>query len=180
MAFTRFHRWLYREGHPNLLARVCNRGWAIVHALGIAPNHLVTLRVVGRRSYRPISFPLAMTILDGERYLVSMLGADASWVRNVRAASGHATLIHGRSESVQLEEVEVERRAPILKSYLRLARGARPHLSVDKDSPLEAYAAIAPKFPVFHVLLESDASLEPLTKHGKLDGEPSVQLKCTG
>jgi hypothetical protein len=30
------------------VARLLNRGWAAVHALGIAPNHLVTLEVVGR------------------------------------------------------------------------------------------------------------------------------------
>ncbi len=172
MAFTRFHRWLYQEGHPNLLARVCNRGWAIVRSLGFAADHLVTLRVVARRSCRPISFPLTTTMLDGERCLVSMLGVDASWVRNVGAASGRATLIHGRTDSVRLEEVEVERRLPILKSYLLLAPGARPHLPVDKDAPLEGFAGIAPEFPVFRVLLESDASLDPGRDLGNLDAEP--------
>jgi hypothetical protein len=49
-----------------------------VYALGIAPNHLVTLEVPGRRSGRPISFPLVMAVVDGQRYLVSMLGADVA------------------------------------------------------------------------------------------------------
>ena len=37
-----------------------------------------------------------MTVLNGERYLVSMLGNDAAWVRNLRAADGSAVLRHGR------------------------------------------------------------------------------------
>ena len=122
-----------------------------MHSLGIAPNYLVTLEVVGRRSGRVISFPLAMVPLYGERYLVSMLGTEAAWVRNLRAANGHATLRHGRTEQVCLEEVPVEQRAPVLKAYLRLAPGARPHIPVDKNAPLEAFESIAEQIPVFRV-----------------------------
>jgi len=38
-----FRQWMYRDGRPNWLARALNRGWAIVHSLGISPNYLVTL-----------------------------------------------------------------------------------------------------------------------------------------
>ncbi len=151
MLFQLFHRWLYREGHPNALARVTNRAWATLHSLGIAPNYMVTLEIVGRRSGRVISFPLAMVILDGERYLVSMLGAHATWVRNVRAAGGHATLRHGRTEEVLLEEVPVEKRARVLKAYLRIAPGARPHIPVDMDASLDEFEKIAAAFPVFRL-----------------------------
>lgn len=152
MFWQKFKRWLYQGGHPNALARMVNWGWAVVHSLGIAPNFMVTLDVVGRRSGRIISFPLAMVVLGGERYLVSMLGVNATWVRNVRAAGGHATLRHGRTEQVLLEDVPVEQRAPILKTYLRLAPGARPHIPVDKDAPLEKFDAIAPQIPVFRLV----------------------------
>jgi len=152
LVWQKFHRWLYQGGHPNALTRVINRGWAAVHSLGIAPNYLVTLEVTGRRSGRMISFPLAMVPLDGERYLVSMLGSEAAWVKNVRAAGGHATLRHGRTEQVQIEEVSVEKRARILKAYLRLAPGARPHIPVDKSASLEAFEGIAAQFPVFRVV----------------------------
>lgn len=152
-----FKRWLYRGGRPHLLARILNRGWAAVHSLGVAPNYLVTLEVTGRRSGRKISFPLAMTVLDGERYLVSMLGTEAAWVRNLQAADGYATLKHGRTEQVRLVAVPVDQRAPILKEYLRLAPGARPHIPVDQHAPLEEFAAVAPQIPVFRVL---DASRE--------------------
>lgn len=147
-----FKRWLYQGGHPNALARILNKGWEMIHSSGIAPNYLVTLEVVGRRSGHLISFPLAMVCLDEERYLASMLGNKTAWVQNVRSADGHATLRHGRTEHVQLEEVAVQKRARILKTYLRLAPGARPHIPVDKDAPLEEFEAIAAQIPVFHVV----------------------------
>jgi deazaflavin-dependent oxidoreductase (nitroreductase family) len=152
VAWRSFKNWLYSGGRPNALASALNRGWAIVHALGIAPNYLVTLELVGRRSGRPISFPLVMAVIDGERYLVSMLGYDVAWVKNLRAADGHAVLRHGRTERVRLEEIAVAERAPILKAYLQRAPGARPHVPVDKDAPLEEFEAIAAQLPVFRVL----------------------------
>jgi hypothetical protein len=113
---------------------------------------MVTLEVVGRRSGRAISFPLVMAVVDSERHLVSMLGADVAWVRNLHAAGGHALLRHGRTERVRLEEVPVEKRGRVLKAYLRRAPGARPHIPVDKDAPLEEFEAMAPRIPVFRVL----------------------------
>jgi hypothetical protein len=151
-AYQRFKRWLYRGNRPNSLARLLNRAWAVAHARGIAPDHLVTLEVVGRRSGRAISLPLVMAVVDGKRYLVSMLGADVAWVRNVEAAGGRAILHHGRAEPVRLEPLPPERRAPVLKAYLQRAPGARPHVPVDKDAPLEDFEAIASDRPVFRVV----------------------------
>lgn len=144
-------RWMYRDGHPNALARFMNQGSALVYGLGISPNYLVTLEVVGRRSGKVISFPLVMTVLDGRRYLVSMLGENANWVHNLAAAGGRARLRHGVSEEVRLVEVDAGQRAPILKAYLRHAPGARPHMPVDKDAPLAEFEKIAAQYPVFCV-----------------------------
>jgi len=96
--------------------------------------------------------PLVMAVLDRQRYLVSHLGTDVAWVRNVKATAGRAVLRHGRTEHVQLEEFAIEKRAPVLKAHLRHAPGARPHIPVDKDAPLEEFAAIAAQIPVFRVL----------------------------
>ena len=156
MVLRRYHRWLYRGGHPNTLARILNRISARVHALGIAPNYFVTLEVRGRRTGRAISFPLAMAVVDGERYLVSMLGPEASWVRNLQAADGQALLRHGRIERVRLEEVPVEERGCVLKIYLHRAPGARAHIPVDKDAALSEFDAIAARIPVFRVLGRDD------------------------
>jgi hypothetical protein len=144
-------RWMYRGGRPNTLTKIINRGWAWIHSLGIFPNYMVTLDVVGRQSGKTISFPLAMTVIDRERYLISMLGEGTNWVRNVRAAGGKARLRHGISEQVLLEEVDVRQRAPILKAFLRIAPGARPHLPVSKDAPVSEFEKIASRFPVFQV-----------------------------
>jgi hypothetical protein len=144
--------WLYGGGRPNKAAMFVNRLSAVLHALGIAPNYLVTLEVPGRRSGRMIALPLVMAVVDGERYLVSMLGPAASWVQNVQAAGGNVTLRHGRRENVRLEEVPENRRAPILKAYLKRAPGARPHVPVDKNAPLVEFERIARQFPVFRVV----------------------------
>lgn len=149
-------RWMYRGGHPNRVAAVLNRCWALVHGLGVAPDYLVTLEVPGRRSGRVISLPLVMAVVAGERYLVSMLGAEAEWVRNATAAGGNVTLRHGGREEVHLEDVPAESRAPILKAYLQRAPGARPHLPVDKDAPLAEFARVSSQFPVFRVAPRSD------------------------
>jgi deazaflavin-dependent oxidoreductase (nitroreductase family) len=147
-----FMRWLYRGRRPNRLARVLNRVSAVVFARGIAPDYFVTLEVTGRRSGRAISLPLVMVAVDGQRYLVSMLGENVAWVRNIRATSGKAVLQHGRREEVRLEEIPAGQRAPVLKAYLQRAPGARPHLAVDKDAPLSEFERIAASFPVFRVL----------------------------
>jgi hypothetical protein len=147
-------RWLYRGGRPNRLAKIINKGWAYFHGLGFFPNYLVTLEVTGRQSGKTIDFPLAMTVMNGESYLVSMLGENTNWVRNVRAAGGKAKLRHGSSEKVLLEEVDVTKRAPILKAFLKHAPGARPHIPVDKDAPTSEFEKIASRYPVFLVKTE--------------------------
>lgn len=149
-------RWFYSDGKPNRLARTLDRGTAALYALGVAPNYLVTLEVRGRRSGRNIALPLVMVAVGGERYLVSMLGQNTNWVRNVKAAGGAATLRHGRREEVRLEEVAPDRRAPVLKTYLKWAPNARAYLPVDKDAPLAEFEQVTPRFPVFQVVPRSN------------------------
>src|SRR6266542_2188916 len=114
----RLDKWFYRGGRLYRMARMLNRCWAAVYALGVAPNYLVTLEVSGRRSDRIIRLPLVMVVVAVERYLVSMLGADVNWERNVQAAGGNVTLSNGPREKVHLEEVAADCRAPVLKSYV--------------------------------------------------------------
>ncbi len=147
-----FARWLYRGFRPNRLARILNRAWAAVGAWGVAPNYLVTLEVKGRRSGKVAAFPMVLVTVEGQRYLVAMLGDKVAWVRNLQASGGAAVLRHGRREDVRLDEIPVERRAPILKEYLQRAPGARPHIAVDKDAPLSEFEKIAATIPVFQVV----------------------------
>ena len=76
----------------------------------------------------------ASAVVDGQRYLVSMLGDSVHWVHNVRAAGGRA-----------------DQRAPILRAYLQRAPGARPHVPVNKDVTPPEFEKIAAAFPVFRV-----------------------------
>ena len=91
---------------------------------------------------------------EGERYLVAMLGENTNWVRNVRAAGGRAVLRHGRREIVRLEDVDPAARPPIVRRYLDVAPGARPHIPVDRRAPDEEFEKVAPQIPVFRVTVE--------------------------
>src|SRR5215211_5765785 len=107
MSYGDFKRWLYHGQRPNGIARVLNRFWAVIHATGIVPNY-ATLEVIGRKSGHVVSLPVVIAIVDGQRYLVSMLGEDAQWVRNVRAASGKSVLLSGKREQIRLEEIPAD------------------------------------------------------------------------
>jgi hypothetical protein len=158
---TKAERWLYPGGRPRGLARLLNRGWAILHASGLLPKRYVTLEVPGRRTGRTLSFPLVMADSQGERYLVSMLGERSSWVRNVRAAGGRAVLRHGRREAVRLEEVDPGARALIVRRYLSLAPGPRAFIPVARNAALEAFEKVAPQVPVFRVRSDRAAVSPP-------------------
>lgn len=145
-------RWLYRDGHPNRFARIQNRAWAVASAAGVWPRRAAALEVRGRRSGRVIAFPVVIADHEGERYLVAMLGEETNWVRNLRAAGGQATLRHGRREAVHLEEVPASARPAILRRYLAVAPGARPHIPVDRHAPLQEFERIAPQVPVFRIV----------------------------
>jgi hypothetical protein len=152
MTLSDFKRWLYRGQRPNWIARILNRAWAAIASPGVASNYLVTLEVTGRKSRRTLSLPLVPALVDGQRYLVSMLGDNVQWVQNVRAAGGRAVLRSGGREEVQLEEVPAGLRAPILRAYLRRAPGARPHVPVNKDATLAEFERVAAAFPVFRII----------------------------
>ena len=144
-------RWLYRHRHASRLARVLNAAQARLAAAGAGPRWLVMVEVTGRCTGRTISFPAVIADYDNGRYLVSMLGEDTNWVRNVRASGGRAVLCHGDREPVMLQEVEVDQRAPILRCYLQRAPGARAHIPVDRRAPVEEFEPVAAHYPVFRV-----------------------------
>ncbi len=148
----RFKQWLYGGQRPNWIARILNRASAAVASSGVTSNYMETLEVTGRTSGRTISLPVVVAIVDGQRYLVSMLGENVNWVLNVRAAGGRAALLSGGHEEVHLEEVPAEHRAPILRAYLQRAPGARPHVPVNKDAPMAEFEKVAADFPVFRVV----------------------------
>jgi hypothetical protein len=163
-------RSLYRGGRPSWFARLQNRVSAVAFAVGIWPARLAALEVRGRRSGRVISFPVVIADYGGERYLVSMLGERANWVRNVRAARGRAVLEHGRREEVCLEEVPIGERAPILRRYVAVAPGARPHILIDRTAPTEDFERIASAVPVFHIMSTEPKAPPALKRPAEQEG----------
>ncbi|MGD9525696.1 nitroreductase/quinone reductase family protein [Pseudonocardia sp.] len=143
-------RRMYAGGHADSGARAYARFWNRVMRLGLLPRRWVVLEVRGRRSGRLVRVPLGMARYDARWYLVSMLG-ECHWTRNVRAADGRAALLRVRRHPVQLTEVPVPERGPIIREYLQRVPGARPHMRVALDAPLEEFQALAPTHPVFAV-----------------------------
>ncbi|GAA3800737.1 nitroreductase/quinone reductase family protein [Cellulomonas soli] len=147
----------YRDGRPGRLAQALNRisAWQYAHGILTLGGRGITLEVRGRRTGKAVRLPLVLARHDGERYLVSMLGPQAQWVLNVQADDGRALVLRRRGpEHVRLVEVPVADRAPLLRRYLDLAPGARPHIAVPRGAPLEQFAAVAADYPVFRVLTD--------------------------
>lgn len=144
-------RLFYRGWRPTRLGRIANRIMAWWSAAGLPPSIQQTIEVRGRVSGKVRSNPIAIATVDGERYLVSMLGPESEWVKNVIAAGGEAVLRHGRRESVRLVEVPAEERAPVLREYVRIANSGRTHFPVQPGAPLSEFAAIAERYPVFRI-----------------------------
>jgi hypothetical protein len=152
MTTSNLRRWLYQGKRPNWIAKQVNQLVARMYGLGIGSTYSVTLEIIGRKSGKILSLPLIIAIVDGQRYVVSMLGENSQWVQNVRAAGGEAALRSGQRELVRLEELPTEQRAPIIKAYLQHATGARAHFPISVDAPLDEIEKIANQYPVFHVV----------------------------
>jgi hypothetical protein len=159
-AVKAYKRWQYRGGRPRRWARAENRLMAVASAAGLLSKRSAALEIRGRKSGRLISFPVAVADYRHERYLVAMLGKKTNWVLNARAADGRAVLRSGRREEVRLVEDFSDHRAAILRRYLEVAPGARPHFPVDRRAPLEEFEPLVGRYPVFRV---TPASGSPVT-----------------
>lgn len=150
MRYAERARARYAGGRPDAEVRGIQQRFMRLIERGLAP-FAVVLETRGRRTGRPHRIPLAVARWHGRRFLVSMLGPDPGWVRNVRAAGGRAAVIRRHREEVVLTEIPVAQRAPILRRYLLVAFGARPHMKVRWWAPLREFAEIAPNHPVFRI-----------------------------
>jgi deazaflavin-dependent oxidoreductase (nitroreductase family) len=128
-----------------------NGFWRFLASAGIWPSRLATLEVRGRRSGKTVRLPVVIADYESQRYLVAMLGEHTSWVANVRAAGGFAVLRHGKAEAVHLQELAVDQRAPVLRRYLRVAPGGRPHIPAGSNASLAELSSLAAGYPVFRI-----------------------------
>lgn len=148
---TGYLRFFYKGWRPTRFGRLWSRAFAWISGLGFLPRLLVTLETnAGSDSHVDTAILVAVTH-QGQRYLVSMLGDGSTWVQNVRAAGGKASIRRGRSLPVQLTEIPTHERAPILKAWSQVATSGRKHLPVSHDAPVSAFEAIAGDYPVFRI-----------------------------
>jgi deazaflavin-dependent oxidoreductase (nitroreductase family) len=144
-------RLFYRNWRPTLLGRFVNRFSCWWSGLGLPPKFQAVLEVEGRTSGRRRSNPVVIPTVEGKRYLVSMLGKDSDWVKNVEAAHGYAVIRQGRRCHVHLVAVPPDQRAPILREYVRIATSGRRHFPLPVGSPLADFEALAGRYPVYRI-----------------------------
>ena len=144
-------RLLYRNWRPTRLGRWINRLMSWWSGLGLPPRFQAVLEVRGRNSGRTRSNHVVIATVNGERYLVSMLGPESDWVRNVNAAHGDAVIRQGRRRRVHLVAVPTDQRAPILREYVRIAPSGRQHFPVPVGAPLSNFEVIAGSYPVYRI-----------------------------
>ena len=144
-------RFFYRDWRPTRIGRWVNRLAKWWTALGLASSEMAVLEVRGRASGQRRSTPVVIATVEGKQYLVSMLGPESDWVKNVEAAQGDAVLRHGIKQPVHLVGVPPAERAPILSEYVRVATSGRHHLPVAVNAPLSEFQAIAERYPVYRI-----------------------------
>jgi hypothetical protein len=144
-------RLLYRDWRPTFLGRWINRLNCWWSGLGLPPRFQATLEVRGRVSGRMRANPVVIATVESTDYLVSMLGPDSDWVKNVEAEHGDAVIRQGRRRRVHLLPVPPEQRAPILREYVRIATSGRRHFPLPAGAPLSDFEAIAEAYPVYRI-----------------------------
>ena len=119
--------------------------------LGLAGPRTFLLTVPGRKTGKLWTTPVSIVKEGDERWLVAPYG-DRNWVRNARTA-GWVELRRGRSrERFVVEEPSPEEAVTVLREYYRRGRVTRPFFDVSLDSGDEAWAAEAPRHPVFRLI----------------------------
>jgi hypothetical protein len=132
----------------------------LLTSLGLAPRDAVTLQVRGRTSGKVRRVPILRTRYRGVDYLVALAG-ESQWVRNVRAARGHAVIRRRGARQVRLEELAPPERAEIIAEYLRAGQRrsgaeanvdqARFYFGLDPEPSIDDIRAIVDNYPVFRV-----------------------------
>jgi deazaflavin-dependent oxidoreductase (nitroreductase family) len=137
---------------------------AVLGRLGLLPPDVVSLEVVGRTSGAVRRTLVVLTRHRGSTYLVALAG-ESQWVRNVRAADGHAVLRRGSAHPVRLVEIAMADRPPVLAAYLSQAerrggrnaraRQAESYFGLPSRPSTDDLAGVAAYYPVF--LVHEDA-----------------------
>lgn len=141
-----------RYVQPTAADGVFNAAVGFLTRIGLPLAGSRVLAVRGRTSGEWRTTPVNPLRVGGQRYLVAPRG-QTQWVRNMRAAGGGELRVSGKTERFTAVEVPDAEKPPILREYLRAWAWevGRFFEGVDKDSPDERLAEIAPGFPVFRI-----------------------------
>jgi deazaflavin-dependent oxidoreductase (nitroreductase family) len=153
----------------NAFTRFGNTMSAALIRLGIAPAAMYLLTVRGRKSGLPRTVPVNLVNYQDHRWLVAPYG-EVAWVRNVRAAGEVRLRRAGTSERCMTREATAEEAVPVLRTYLRQVRIVRPYFDVTLASPDTAYAAEAPRHPVFLLMSASSSPSSSATPRSRSSG----------
>jgi deazaflavin-dependent oxidoreductase (nitroreductase family) len=152
----------YRVG---LFVRANNAVMRTLIRAGVRIGTFAVLTVPGRKTGQPVNVPLVVFPHGGNRYLVASYGV-VNWVRNLRAADGHAELRRGHTtETITAIELPPEQAGPVLRysvqtgppgvprPIVRIFRRffVLPYLDVDMNSSGDDFVRSAVSHPVFQV-----------------------------
>jgi len=141
-----------------------NRVITALNRLGLPIGTQQFLTIPGRKSGKLYSTPVSLLTVNGERYICTV--GETGWVKNARVA-GNGTLTRGRHrEAVALVELPIAERGAILCEFPQQV----PHgvqffeqvLGISNDP--EAFAAAAPRCPVFRISAFTPAMNQSLEK----------------
>lgn len=155
---------------PNAVVRANNAVMVFLMHRGLHIGSFALLTIRGRKSGKMIETPVAVFEQDGRQYLTTPYGI-VNWVRNLRAASGVATITQGRhTETVQATELPAAEAAPIFRAALHAGPPGipdvfvqiyrrflvLPYLDVGMDSAPADFEREVLTHPVFRLETPSD------------------------
>ena len=139
---------------PTRIEQALNGLMGALVGWGVGPSYSYLLEVTGRKTGRVYSTPVNLLEYNGKRYLVAPRG-ETQWVRNARA-QGSVSLKRGRSRlQYQIRTVDDPQKPVLLKEYLERYKAAvQRYFPVRAGSTVDAFSAIASRYPVFELLPE--------------------------
>jgi deazaflavin-dependent oxidoreductase (nitroreductase family) len=137
---------------PSAAEAFFNRVLGFLVGLGIGPDYMRRLQVVGRKSGRIYSTPVNLLGFRGKAILVAPRGR-TQWVRNAETA-GEITLKRGKARNrYRLRAVPDGEKPEILKLYLeRYKSQVQRYFPVPAGSPAGSFGAVAANYPVFELI----------------------------
>ncbi|HSQ01279.1 MAG TPA: nitroreductase/quinone reductase family protein [Candidatus Dormibacteraeota bacterium] len=142
---------------PTRIERLFNAavGWLV--RAGVGPSHMRVLEVRGRASGRLFTLPVDLLEHEQGLYLVAPRGR-TQWVRNAAASDAVVLRRGARRERYALRALSDAEKPPVLKAYLDRFRGeVGRFFPLPADSPVEAFAPLAARYPAFALTRLPDA-----------------------